>query len=102
MEANASVRGPSVFMYSILAMQKATLLWLHDGVVLSDERSQGESTGPGRKEVRTMAFAPTCLKCGSILMGYDWDRELNYPVYFCTECGAGAPAQKAAVKAEAA
>jgi DNA-directed RNA polymerase subunit RPC12/RpoP len=49
-----------------------------------------------------MAFAPTCLKCGSILMGYDWDRELNYPVYFCTECGAGAPAQKAAAKAEAA
>lgn len=91
-------------MYSILATEKATLLLLHDGVVPSDERSQGKSTGPGRKEVRTMAFAPapTCLKCGSILMGYDWDPELNYPVYFCTECGAGAPAQKAAAKAEAA
>lgn len=49
-----------------------------------------------------MAFAPSCLKCGSILMGYDWDLELNYPVYFCTACGAGAPAQKAEVKAEAA
>jgi DNA-directed RNA polymerase subunit RPC12/RpoP len=49
-----------------------------------------------------MAFAPTCLSCGSILMGYGWDLELNYPVYFCTECGAGAPAQKAAAKAEAA
>jgi hypothetical protein len=89
-------------MYSILATEKATFLLPHDGVVLSDETSQGESAGPGRKEVRTMAFAPTCLKCGSILMGYDWDRELNYPVYFCTECGAGAPAQKAAAKAEAA
>lgn len=50
----------------------------------------------------TFAPAPTCLTCGSILMGYDWDPELNYPVYFCTECGAGAPAQKAAAKAEAA
>jgi len=36
--------------------------------------------------VRIMAMPPTCVKCGSILMGYDWDRELNFPVYFCTEC----------------
>jgi hypothetical protein len=31
-------------------------------------------------------------------LGYDWDLELNYPVHFCTECHAGAPAQKAEVK----
>jgi hypothetical protein len=33
-----------------------------------------------------MAMPPTCLKCGSILMGYGWDKEMNFPVYFCTEC----------------
>ncbi len=44
------------------------------------------------------APAPTCVSCGSILLGYDWDLELNYPVHFCTECHAGAPAQKAEVK----
>jgi hypothetical protein len=87
-------------MYSILATQNATLLLDHHGAAESDERSQEESTGPGRKEVRTMVFAPapTCRSCGSILMGYDLDLELNYPVHFCTVCKAGAPTQKAEVK----
>lgn len=84
-----------------MAKKDATALLLHNGP-LHGLRIAWESTGPGRKEVTTMASPPTCMKCGSILMGYDWDLELNYPVYFCTECGAGAPAQKAAAKAEAA
>ncbi|MFQ5656412.1 MAG: hypothetical protein ACE5G5_02635 [Candidatus Methylomirabilales bacterium] len=33
-----------------------------------------------------MASPPTCLECGSILMGFDWDKELNFPVYFCLSC----------------
>jgi precorrin-3B methylase len=39
-------------------------------------------TGPGQKEVRTMA-APTCSKCGSVLSGYERSPELNTYVYFC-------------------
>ncbi|MFQ5532675.1 MAG: hypothetical protein ACE5EP_02365 [Candidatus Methylomirabilales bacterium] len=50
-----------------------------------------------------MASPPTCLKCGSILMGYDWSKELNFPVYFCTACKAREEAaQKAAAPKEAA
>jgi hypothetical protein len=48
-----------------------------------------------------MAMPPTCLKCGSILMGYGWDREMNFLVYFCTECREGAP-KEAVLKKEAA
>ena len=45
-----------------------------------------------------MAMAPTCLTCGSILMGYGWDKEMNFPVYFCTECsGQSEPAPKVGV-----
>jgi hypothetical protein len=58
-------------------------------------------TGSSREEVRKMAMPPTCVKCGSILMGYGWDKELNYLVYFCTECKEGAP-KEAVLKKEAA
>jgi hypothetical protein len=36
--------------------------------------------------VREMAMPPTCSTCGSILLGYGWSKELNFPVHFCTKC----------------
>lgn len=33
-----------------------------------------------------MANPPTCMKCGSVLLGYGWSKELNFPVHFCTKC----------------
>ncbi len=45
----------------------------------------------------TFAPAPTCLSCGSILMGYGWSKELNFPVHFCTQCAAK---QETALKAK--
>jgi hypothetical protein len=47
-----------------------------------------------------MVMAPTCVTCGSFLMGYGWDPELNFPVYFCLTCSPHtAPAPKAEVPA---
>lgn len=45
-----------------------------------------QSAGPGRREVGKMANPPTCMKCGSVLLGYGWSKELNFPVHFCTKC----------------
>lgn len=33
-----------------------------------------------------VGFPPTCSKCGSILMGYELNKELDTFVYFCINC----------------
>lgn len=71
----------------------------HDAPEASDEGPQAESMGPGRKEVRTMANPPVCRTCGSILMGYGWSKELNFPVHYCTDCVAKQEASQKAKEA---
>lgn len=44
-----------------------------------------------------MANPPVCRTCGSVLMGYGWSKELNFPVHYCTDCAAK---QEAALKAK--
>lgn len=46
-----------------------------------------------------MANPPTCIRCGSILTGYGWSKELNFPVHFCTSCAAKASVKSGAEKA---
>lgn len=33
-----------------------------------------------------VGYPPTCSKCGSILMGYELNKELDTFVYFCVNC----------------
>jgi len=40
-----------------------------------------------------MANPPTCISCGSILTGYGWSKDLNFPVHFCSGCTAKASAK---------
>lgn len=98
---SASTQGPSVLVYSILAKLGATLFSLDGSSTCRrsvyrfvDDREiigrQREGTGPGQREVRTMANPPTCFMCGSILTGYGLSKELNFPVHFCTICAAKA------------
>ncbi|MFQ5802268.1 MAG: hypothetical protein ACE5JQ_05140 [Candidatus Methylomirabilales bacterium] len=37
-----------------------------------------------------MANPPTCVMCGSVLTGYGWSKELNFPIHFCAGCAAKA------------
>lgn len=47
----------------------------------------GRREGPGQGEVRKMAgVPPTCSTCGSILVGYERNKELNTFTYFCINC----------------
>jgi len=43
--------------------------------------------GTGPEEVRKMVgYPPTCSRCGSILSGYELNKEIDAFVYFCVAC----------------
>ena len=54
---------------------------------MQSEKDGARKGGLGQQEVRSMGgMPPTCSTCGSILAGYELNKELGAFVYFCTTC----------------